>query len=184
MTHLLDTDTCIGVLRQRPGMVERLSQLSPTDCAVSMITVYELFCGVEKARDAAAERRKVERFVSTIVELTFDRAAAESAARIRADLQRQGQLIGPYDLLIAGQAVANNVILVTHNIHEFQRINGLKLESWVSKWKSRKPSANTPKNKASPKKPRRKTAWKRSRKSLSKRARRFTRRGESGIAPP
>ena len=53
MTHLLDTDTCIGVLRQRPGMVQRLTQLAPTDCAVSMVTIYELFCGVEKAQDTA-----------------------------------------------------------------------------------------------------------------------------------
>jgi len=62
MTHLLDTDTCIGVLRQRPGMVQRMSQLAPTDCAVSMVTVYELFCGVEKSQDKAKEREKVERF--------------------------------------------------------------------------------------------------------------------------
>jgi tRNA(fMet)-specific endonuclease VapC len=101
MTHSLDTDTCIGVVRQRPGMVQRLSQVAPTDCAVSMVTVYELFCGVEKAQDQAKERQKVQRFVSAIVELPLDRAAAETAARIRGDLERQGQLIGPYDLLIA-----------------------------------------------------------------------------------
>jgi predicted nucleic acid-binding protein len=69
VTHLLDSDTCIGVLRQRLGMVQRLSQIAPTNCAVSMVTVYELFCGVEKAQDPASERRKVERFVSAIIEL-------------------------------------------------------------------------------------------------------------------
>ena len=69
MTHLLDTDTCIGVLRQRPGMVQRLSLVAPTDCAVSMVTVYELFCGLAKAQDPAKERQKVERFISAIVEL-------------------------------------------------------------------------------------------------------------------
>ena len=95
MTHLLDTDTCIGARRQRPGMVQRLSQVAPTDCAVSMVTVYEPFCGVEKARDPATERRKVGRFISAIIELPLDRAAAETAARIRADLERQGQPIGP-----------------------------------------------------------------------------------------
>lgn len=130
MTHLLDTDTCIGVLRQRPGMVQRLSQFAPTDCAVSMVTVYELFCGVEKAQDPAKERLKVERFVSVIIELPVDRAAAESAAKIRASLEQQGQSIGPYDLLIAGQAIARGLTLVTGNRQEFQRVNGLKLESW------------------------------------------------------
>ncbi len=130
MTHLLDTDTCIGVLRQRPGMVQRLSQLVPTDCAVSMITVYELFCGVEKAQNPASERQKIERFVSAIIELPFERAAAETAARIRMNLELQGQIIGPYDLLIAGQALASGLTLVTNNVQEFQRVTGLRLESW------------------------------------------------------
>ena len=130
MTHLLDTDTCIGVLRQRPGMVQRLSQLAPTDCAVSMVTVYELFCGVEKAQDPTKERQKVERFVSAVIELPLDRAAAETAARIRGELERQGQSIGPYDLLIAGQAIASNLKLVTNNRHEFQRVRGLIIETW------------------------------------------------------
>src|SRR5437016_131057 len=116
MTHLLDTDTCIGVLRQRPGMVQRLTQLAPTDCAVSMVTVYELFCGVEKAQDTAKERQKLERFASAIMEGPLDRAAAEKAARIRADFERQGQSIGPYDLLIAGQALASGLTLVTNNV--------------------------------------------------------------------
>jgi predicted nucleic acid-binding protein len=83
MTHLLDTDTCIGVLRQRPGMVQRLSQVAPTDCAVSMVTVYELFCGLAKAQDPTKERQKVERFISAIIEMPLDRAGAEAAANIR-----------------------------------------------------------------------------------------------------
>lgn len=130
MTHLLDTDTSIGVLRQRPGMVQRLSQLAPTDCAVSMVTVYELFCGVEKAHDPAKERQKVAQFVSTIIELPLDRAAVEKAAQIRADLERQGQPIGPYDLLIAGQAIASGLTLVSNIVQEFRRVPGLKLEAW------------------------------------------------------
>ena len=68
-----------------------MSHLAPTDCAVSMVTVYELFCGVEKAQDPASERRKVERFVSAIIELPLDRAAAEAAARIRAELERHAR---------------------------------------------------------------------------------------------
>ena len=130
MTHLLDTDTCIGVLRQRPGMVQRLSQVAPTDCAVSMVSVYELFCGLARALDPAQERQKVERFISAIIELPLDRAGAETAANIRAELERQGTPIGPYDLLIAGQAVAGGLTVVTNNVREFQRVSGLKLESW------------------------------------------------------
>jgi len=130
MLCLLDTDTCIGVLRQRPGMVQRLSQVAPTDCAVSMVTVYELFCGLAKAQDPAKEKQKVERFVAVIIELPLDRAGAEAAANIRGELERQGTIIGPYDLLIAGQAIASGLTLVTNNVREFQRVSGLKLESW------------------------------------------------------
>jgi len=130
MTRLLDTDTCIGVLRQKPGMVQRLSQLPPAEIAVSMVTVYELFCGVEKAQDPESECQKVERFISVIAELPLDRTSAQTAARIRAELERQGTPIGPYDLLIAGQALANGFTLVTNNTSEFQRVVGLKLESW------------------------------------------------------
>ena len=131
MTHLLDTDICIGVLRNRPGVTRRLSKLSPADCAVSMVTVYELLSGVRKAKEPEKEREKVERFVGAIIELPFDRAAAEVAARIRADLEQQGTPIGPYDLLIAGQALANNLTLVSNNVQEFQRVSGLRLESWT-----------------------------------------------------
>ena len=130
MTRLLDTDTCIGVLRQKPGMVQRLSQLPPADVAVSMVTVYELFCGVEKAQDPVRKHQKVERFISVIAELPLDRAAAQTAARIRGELERQDTPIGPYDLLIAGQALANGFTLVTNHTSEYQRVTGLSLESW------------------------------------------------------
>lgn len=130
MTHLLDTDTCIGVLRQRAGMVQHLSKLAPTDCAVSMITVYEMYCGLAKSLDPAKEKAKVERFISAVIELPLDRASAEAAAKVLGELERQGNIIGPYDLLIAGQALAAGLILVTNNVSEFQRVSGLKLESW------------------------------------------------------
>jgi tRNA(fMet)-specific endonuclease VapC len=85
---------------------------------------------LEKAQNPAKERQKVERFICAIIELPLERTAAETAARIRADLERQGQPIGPYDLLIAGQAFATGLTLVTNNRKEFQRVRGLKLESW------------------------------------------------------
>jgi len=130
MIYLLDTVTCIGVLRQRPGLVQRLSQVSPSECAVSAVTVYELFCGVEKAQAPPVERQKVGQFLSVIAELPFDRAAAVTAALIRADLEKKGTPIGPYDLLIAGHALVNNLTLVTNNLGEFQRVKGLKVEAW------------------------------------------------------
>ncbi len=111
-------------------MVQRLSSVAPTDCAVSMVTVYELFSGLAKAQDPVKERQKVERFISAVIELPLDRASAEAAAKVRAELERQGSVIGPYDLLIAGQALAGGLTLVTNNIREFQRVKGLSLQSW------------------------------------------------------
>ena len=108
----------------------RLNQVSPSDCAVSAVTVYELFCGVEKAQNPSAERQKVELFLSVIAELPFDRAAAETAARIRVELEKKGTPIGPYDLLIAGHALVNGLTVVTNNLGEFQRVGGLKVEAW------------------------------------------------------
>jgi tRNA(fMet)-specific endonuclease VapC len=130
MIYLLDTDTCVGVLRQRPGFVQRLSQAAPADCAISIVTVYELFCGLAKAQDPAKERQKVERFISAVIELPLSRQSAEAAARVRAELESQGNVIGPYDLLIAGQALASGLTLVTSNIREFQRVSGLNIQTW------------------------------------------------------
>ena len=96
-----------------------------------MVTVYELHCGLARAQNPANEREKVRRFSAAIMELPWDRASAEAAAQIRSELERQGMLIGPYDLLIAGQALAYGLTLVTNNIREFQRVSGLKLDSWL-----------------------------------------------------
>lgn len=97
--------------------MSRLNQVSPSDCAVSAVTVYELFCGVEKAQNPISERQKVELFLSVIAELPFDRAAAETAARIRVELEKKGTPIGPYDILIAGHALVKGLTVVT-NISE------------------------------------------------------------------
>lgn len=95
-----------------------------------MVTVFELFCGIEKAKHPDVERAKVERFVSTIHQLPLDRASAEASAHIRIELERQGTPIGPYDLLIAGHALAHGLKLVSNNTHEFGRVKDLSLESW------------------------------------------------------
>ena len=78
MTHLLDTDVCIGVLRQKPGMVLRMNELAPSDVAVSAVTVYELYCGVEKSQNPMRELTKVERFLSLVTEVPFQYCPAIS----------------------------------------------------------------------------------------------------------
>lgn len=130
MAYLLDTDICIDVLRGRQDSIVRLSKISPMDCSISIITVYELFCGLANAKQPKAEQEKIRRLTAELPVLQFDEAAAQHAADIRTMLQRRGSIIGPYDLLIAGQALSSGRTLVTRNVREFQRIDSLLLETW------------------------------------------------------
>src|SRR5579884_1418648 len=130
MQYLLDTNTCIAAMKNHPSVVARMSAVAPAACAVSTVTVYELFTGVEKCADPSRERSKVTRLLGTISEISFDAQAAKEAAVIRARLEAQGQMIGPYDVLLAGQANAAGLRLVTHNTAEFARVAGLLLEDW------------------------------------------------------
>jgi tRNA(fMet)-specific endonuclease VapC len=130
MRYLLDTNTCIRLMRNEPTVVARLSATSPGDCAISTITTYELYTGVEKCADPNREAAKVGTLLNTVHTLPFDAGAAQQAARSRAKLESQGLRIGPYDLLLAGHAVAAGLILVTANTAEFARIAGLAVENW------------------------------------------------------
>ena len=107
-----------------------MAAVPPGDCAISAITGYELYTGVEKCSDPAKERAKVDLLLKAVQHLPFDFGAAEQAARIRALLESQGQPIGPYDVLLAGQALDGSLILVTDNTREFSRVPGLTLENW------------------------------------------------------
>lgn len=131
MIYLLDTDTCIAVLRKNSVALARLQSLSPDDCGVSSITAFELFAGAEKARDSQAERAKVEQFFSVVDVLDFDETSAAQAATLRARLEKLGTPIDPYDLLIAGHALVLGVTLATGNTDEFKRVQGLRIEKWI-----------------------------------------------------
>jgi tRNA(fMet)-specific endonuclease VapC len=130
MRFLLDTNTCIAAMRNHASVLARLQSLTPGDCAVSTITSYELFTGVAKCANPKQERGKVELLLNTITEIPFEADAAREAAKVRADLESRGATIGPYDLLLAGQALATGLTLVTHNTPEFSRVFGLNLEDW------------------------------------------------------
>jgi tRNA(fMet)-specific endonuclease VapC len=127
---LLDTDTCIDVLRGVAAVLEKIEGLSPDDCYVSSITVFELFTGAYLTRHPNREAGKVDRFLGVLSVVFFDRAAAKEATRLRAGLERTGKPIGPYDLLIAAQAISCDYTLVSANVREFGRIESLKLEDW------------------------------------------------------
>jgi tRNA(fMet)-specific endonuclease VapC len=128
--YLLDTNLCVAAMRNHPLVLQRLSALAPGECVISSITAYELFTGIEKCSDPARERPKVERLLQIVGQLPFDSAAASEAARIRGVLEKTGQSIGPYDMLLAGHAMSLQLVLVTNNTSEFVRVTGLALENW------------------------------------------------------
>lgn len=130
MQYLLDTNACIAVMRNHPAVVGRMKAATPSACAISTVTAYELFTGVEKCADPNRERPKVARLLSLVRVLPFDMNTGIEAARIRAMLEAQGQMIGPYDVLLAGHAKATGSRLVSNNTGEFGRVPGLLLEDW------------------------------------------------------
>ena len=130
MPYLLDTNTCIDVMRNQPHVVNRMSALAPGDCAISTITSYELYTGIAKCAAPAKEQAKVDLLLKTVIELPFDLAAAREAGRIRGLLESQGEMIGPYDILLAAQALTTALTLVTANTNEFQRVPRLNVENW------------------------------------------------------
>lgn len=130
MRFLLDTDTCIDLLRGVRTVVERLKTLAPDDCGISAVTSFELFAGGARARDARSEMEKIQKLIEVIEELPFDAAAARRAGALRSKLEEAGTPIGPYDLLIAAHALALDLALITGNSREFGRVAGLRFETW------------------------------------------------------
>ena len=128
--YLLDTDTCIDLLRSVPSVIKRADGISPEYCAVSTVTTYELMTGAARCREPRREQGKITTLVEALHEIPFHRRAAERAAEVRADLESQGRMIGAYDVLLAGQALADGLMLVTSNTAEFRRVKGLRLEDW------------------------------------------------------
>jgi tRNA(fMet)-specific endonuclease VapC len=130
---LLDTDTCIYALKQQRGVLERLLTHSPADIAVSVITEAELRTGAAKSDAAAKIGRLVENFLRPLTILDFISADAATDAQIRARLERAGKPIGQLDTLIAAQALARKLTLVSNNRKEFGRVPRLAIENWADR---------------------------------------------------
>jgi tRNA(fMet)-specific endonuclease VapC len=131
--YLLDTNLCIRVLRDRPHGVRERFNLAADGLCISTIVLTELLHGAAKSDRPDHNRSEVERFTARLEVLPFDAAAADHAADIRAVLERRGETIGGYDLLIAGHARSRGLIVVTGNLAEFERVDGLRCEDWLPK---------------------------------------------------
>ena len=128
---LLDTNICIHLIRERPAtVVERIQEYAVGDIGISVITLAELEYGVSKSARPAQNKQALDRFVEPLMVPDFDRPATVAYGKLRATLEKKGQMIGGMDLLIAAHALSLNVRLVTHNVREFTRVPGLKVESW------------------------------------------------------
>ena len=132
MRYLLDTNICIYLIKKRPSKVlERFRQHSPQDVAISTITLFELQYGAERSQYRQRSEDALAKFLLPLNLINLDHSSAIEAATIRAQLEKKGMLIGPYDLLIAGLARSRSMTLVTNNTKEFERVVGLHLENWV-----------------------------------------------------
>lgn len=130
MKYFLDTNVCIDVMRGRDEVVGRLESMSPDDCAISTVSLFELEAGARKSNQPENELRKVSLLSDTLILFPWDKAAARASAKIRFDLESTGWVIGAYDTLLAGHAMALGLVLVTDNIKEFSRVDGLIMENW------------------------------------------------------
>jgi tRNA(fMet)-specific endonuclease VapC len=131
MVLLLDTDVCIHLIRERPPTIlERFDEYAVGDIGISAITLAELEYGVSKSSKPAKNRQALDQFIAPLRVSDFDRAATAAYGKLRATLDRKGQMIGGMDLLIAAHALSLNVRLVTHNVREFARVPGLRVETW------------------------------------------------------
>lgn len=129
MKYLLDTNTLIAILNDRRSKPsKKLRRHDPGDVVTSSIVVHELYFGAFKSGRTIDNVARLDEL--QVPTLSLDREDARSAGEIRAVLKKAGTPIGPYDILIAGQAFARNLILVTNNTREFARVGGLQIEDW------------------------------------------------------
>ncbi len=132
MNRILDTNVCIDVLRGRGKVATRLAACLPKECHLSVVTEFELFQGAARAPEdrREEERSKVARFVSCLQILLFDSECARIAGQINADLLNRGTPVSITDVWIAATGLRHGWTVVTSNIRDFARIEGLVLENW------------------------------------------------------
>ncbi|MCY3980087.1 MAG: type II toxin-antitoxin system VapC family toxin [Chloroflexi bacterium] len=132
MIYLLDTDICIYLLNGREPQVKRNADLAPTsEIAISALTMAEMFSGAARSEQPLLTYAKQSAFFTHYSILPFDEAAARVYGRIDGSLKDAGIRIGPVDTQIAAIALANNLILVSHNTRHFSRIPNLTIEDWA-----------------------------------------------------
>lgn len=131
MKYMLDTNICIYIIKEKPQKVlEKFHSLNIGDICISVITFSELEYGVQKSKYTEKNKIALTSFLSPIEILPFNQKAALKYGKIRANLEKQGKIIGAYDLMIGAHALSENLTLITNNENEFKRISELSIENW------------------------------------------------------
>ena len=131
LRYMLDTHICIYTIKNNPAAVREKFQQHQNHLCISSIVLSELLYGAEKSSQPEKSLALIEGMAARLEVLNFDEHAAAHAAEIRADLARKGTPIGHYDVLIAGHARSRGLVLVSNNLREFERVDGLRLKNWV-----------------------------------------------------
>jgi tRNA(fMet)-specific endonuclease VapC len=131
LKYLLDTDTVIYVIKNRPKKAREAFKRHDGRMCISVITWGELVCGAEHSAQPERNLAVIEAFAARLEVAPFDAQAAVHFGQVRAELARDGKPIGPYDTMIAGHARALGLTLVTNNTREFRRVKGLRVENWI-----------------------------------------------------
>jgi tRNA(fMet)-specific endonuclease VapC len=134
ITHLLDTNAVIA-LRSRKSevLVNRILDSDEGSIGFSSIVAHELYFGAFRSAKVSSNLETLRLLMADFPLVGFDREDARASGEVRAELAAKGKMIGPYDVLIAGQAKARNLVLITNNIGEFVRVDGLRVEDWAAK---------------------------------------------------
>jgi len=129
--YLVDTNICIFAINKKPANVLKVIKTNAQNgLYISSLTIAELEYGVENSIHVESNRVALLKFISIFDVLDFTDSDAIHYGRLKAQLKRNGQLIGPIDMLLAAQALSNDLIFVTNNIKEFKRVEGLRIEDW------------------------------------------------------
>jgi tRNA(fMet)-specific endonuclease VapC len=132
MHFLIDTNICIYIMNKRPlKVIHRFKNIEVGQICISTITVSELSYGASKSNPQKQNFKRLEEFLAPFEIIPYSQSASKYYGEIRSQLESQGNVIGPLDLLIAAHALSENLILVTNNKKEFKRIKSLKVENWV-----------------------------------------------------
>lgn len=131
MNYLLDTCVVSDFFKKVPTTIEHFKSISPKQILISTISLMEIEYGLNLNPQKEQKIRPIwEALLSKIKIVPFTESCAKATASIRSDLKNSGKLIGPYDILIAGTAIAHDLIVVTSNVNEFARISSLTIEDW------------------------------------------------------